>query len=201
MSSLTSPDQASTGDGPLARVRPYADELLELAHEAIDRGLVGAGPPDPDPDRHPPPLREPGAAFATLRRSGQLRGCIGSIEAHRPLATDAAANAFRAAFRDPRFPPLTDPERPKLTIGIEVLGPPEPLPVATEEELLERIQPGQDGLILTYGDRAGTFLPTVWQHLPEPEQFLAELKRKAGLPADFFFPELQVRRFRTESLP
>jgi len=201
---LTSPEplsRARDGTDPLPRVRPYAEDLLDLAHGAIDQGLAGRGPPEPGPDRYPAPLREPGAAFVTLRRAGHLRGCLGSIEAQRPLVQDVASNAHRAAFRDPRFLPLTPSERSDLSIGIEVLGPPEPLPAPTEDELLARIQPGRDGLILAYGDRAGTFLPTVWQHLPEPGQFLAELKRKAGLPADFFSRELRVHRFRTESLP
>ncbi len=201
MSASTSPRPVRHDPGPLPWIRPFGEELHELAHAAIDQGLAGEGPSEPDPHRYPSPLREPGAALVTLRLGGHLRGCLGSTEAHRPLVHEVANNAYRAAFRDPRYPPLTPAERPELTLGIEVLGPAETLPVASEAELLEWLQPGRDGLILSYGDRAGTFLPTVWQHLPEPEHFLAELKRKAGLPADFFSPEIQVRRFRTESLP
>ena len=130
-------------------------------------------------------LGEPGATFVTLTQNGQLRGCIGSLEAHRPLATDVAENARAAAFRDPRFAPLGKDEFARTRVEVSLLTPPEPFPVADEADALARLRPGIDGLILSYGRRRATFLPQVWESLPEAHQFIAQLKLKAGLPADF----------------
>lgn len=152
--------------------------LLSLARNAISRaiGLPSSPPPDE------PWLREPGAAFVTLERGGELRGCIGSLEPRRPLGEDVADNARAAALRDPRFPPLAPEELGDLSIEISVLGPARPLAAASEEEAAARL--GHDeGVILESGGRRATFLPQVWEDLPEPRDFLAQLKRKAGLPS------------------
>jgi uncharacterized protein len=128
-----------------------------------------------------------------------LRGCIGSLEARRPLALDVAENAFASAFRDPRFAPLARAEEPRLDLHISVLSEAEQIPVRSEAELLASLRPGIDGVILSAGARRGTFLPSVWEQLPEPHRFLAQLKRKAGLPADYWSAELRVERYTVEA--
>lgn len=182
-------------------LRPYGEELLELAEASIDHGLARGQPMEPDLAAVSAPLQAQRACFVTLRRADELRGCIGTLEAHRPLAQDIATNAFGAAFRDPRFPPLQTHEREAVTIKIEVLTLPEPLAFDDEASLLRQLVPGEDGLLLEVGGHKGTFLPTVWQHLADREQFWAQLKRKAGLPTDFFSPDMRVFRYRTEVLP
>jgi AmmeMemoRadiSam system protein A len=128
-----------------------------------------------------------------------LRGCIGHLEATLPLVEDVAENAFSAAFRDPRFPALRDTEYAALELHISVLTPAEPLDCNSESDLLRQMRPYQDGLILAEGLRRGTFLPSVWEQLPEPREFLRHLKRKAGLPDDYWSPSLQIYRYETES--
>ncbi|HKJ70384.1 MAG TPA: AmmeMemoRadiSam system protein A [Gammaproteobacteria bacterium] len=184
-----------------ASLRPHADELVGLAEAAIDHGLARGEPAAPELDGVPEALRAVRGAFVTLRREGELRGCIGTIEAHRPLAADVTANAFGAAFRDPRFPPVSAEERSGLTLKIEVLTTPEPLAFAGEEDLLAQLRPGTDGLLIEAAGRKGTFLPTVWEQLPEPRAFWTHLKRKAGLPADYSSAAMAVYRYRTEVLP
>jgi hypothetical protein len=182
-------------------LRPFGAELVALAEASIDHGLARGQPMEPDLAAVSAPLQAQRASFVTLRRAGELRGCIGTLEAHRPLAQDIATNAFGAAFRDPRFPPLQADERETVTVKIEVLTVPAPLAFDDEASLLAQLVPGEDGLLLEAGGHKGTFLPTVWAHLPEPEQFWTQLKRKAGLPADYFSPDMRVYRYRTEVLP
>lgn len=169
--------------------------LLAIARQAIARelGLSGA-----TSTGHPAWLDEPGASFVTLTRQGELRGCIGSLEAHRPLGQDVAANARAAAFADPRFPPLDAAEYPAIQVEVSLLSPAIALSFLDEADLLAQLRPGLDGVILEYGWQRATFLPQVWEQLPEPTQFLAHLKRKAGLAADFFAPGLQVSRYAVE---
>lgn len=191
---------AHGADAP-AGLSAHADELLGVAHAAIDHGLAHGEPPALDPRAYPAPLQAERAAFVTLLDgSGGLRGCIGSIEAQRPLVADVSENAFAAAFRDPRFPPLAPAERPGLACRLSVLTPPEPLPFADEDDLLARIEPGVDGLLIESGRRRGTLLPAVWEQLPEPLAFWRTLKRKAGLDMDEFPADLAVYRYRAESL-
>jgi AmmeMemoRadiSam system protein A len=172
-------------------------QLLELARRSIAYGLEHHRPLPVDA-RPAPPFDQPGASFVTLHRRGQLRGCIGSLEAHRPLLADVAENAYAAAFRDPRFPPLQAAELPDLAIDVSVLSPPEPVPFEDQEDLMARIRPGVDGLILEDGERRGTFLPSVWQSLPTVPAFFAQLKLKAGLPVDHWSDTLRVWRYTTE---
>jgi hypothetical protein len=179
----------------------HAEDLLGLARTAIDHGLQHGRYLPLDLADFPAALHEVRSAFVTLRKDGELRGCIGSVEAHRPLAEEVARNAHGAAFNDPRFPGLTPEEWPQVGLSIEILSPAEPVPFTTEAELLEQLEPEKDGLILEAGRLRGTFLPTVWSQLPEPRQFWTQLKRKAGLPADYFSPDMVVRRYRTEKVP
>jgi AmmeMemoRadiSam system protein A len=149
----------------------------------------------------PEELMELRATFVTLTMGGQLRGCIGMLEACRPLAEDVAANAVAAAFEDPRFPPLTKREFESLEIHISVLSPTEELRFSSEEDALHQIRPGIDGLILQDGFYRGTFLPSVWEELPQKALFWAHLKQKAGLPVDYWSETLRVFRYTTECFP
>ena len=139
------------------------------------------------------------ASFVTLHRQGELRGCIGHLEGVQPLVVDVAENAFAAAFRDPRFPPLAEPELAGLALHISVLTPATELEFESEQDLVAQLRPGIDGLILQEGAARGTFLPSVWESLPDPHQFLAQLKRKAGLPSDHWSERIRVFRYETEA--
>ncbi|MCZ6854564.1 MAG: AmmeMemoRadiSam system protein A, partial [Gammaproteobacteria bacterium] len=143
-------------------------------------------------------LRANGASFITLSNRGKLRGCTGSILAKRPLGLDVAENAFNTAFDDPRFSPLEATEFPQLLIEISVLSTPCEMTFVDEAELLNRLQPYVDGLVIATKGHKATFLPKVWENIPEPRKFLAELKDKAGLPADYPSTDLTVSRYRTE---
>jgi len=173
--------------------------LLEVAWESIRHGLAVGAPLQPNPAAYPDVLRAPRAAFVTLHHHGALRGCIGHLEASQPLVLDVADNAFAAAFRDPRFGRLEPWELQDLELDCSVLTPAEPMVFQDEPDLLGQLRPGIDGLILEDGWARGTFLPAVWESLPEPRQFLNELKRKAGLPANHWSKTLQVSRYQTES--
>lgn len=169
--------------------------LLPLARGSIAEAL---GRHYPLPDHDEPWLDEPGATFVTLTRDGALRGCIGSLEARRPLREDVRANALNAAFRDPRFPPLASREWPDIRVEVSLLAPPELLPVESEQEAWDKLRPHVDGVILEYGPYRSTFLPQVWEQLPEPDRFLAHLKMKAGLPWDFWAPQIRLARYTVQ---
>jgi AmmeMemoRadiSam system protein A len=172
--------------------------LTELASSSIRHGLQTGKPLIIDLAECPAELAEQRATFVTLQKQHQLRGCIGTLDAVRPLAVDIAENAFSAAFRDPRFPPLAAHELSDLDIHLSILTPAEPIAFTSEQDLLKQLQAGIDGLILMEGGRRGTFLPSVWESLPEPEQFLRYLKQKAGLAPDYWSDTLKVYRYRAE---
>jgi len=172
--------------------------LLKLAQDSIVHGLRTGQALQPVLTDFPDSLRQKQASFVTLERHGQLRGCIGMLEAVRPLALDVAENAFAAAFRDPRFPPLRDSELFGLQLHISILSPSEAIHFESESDLVAQLQPNIDGLILQEGLHRGTFLPSVWEQLPESKDFLRHLKQKAGLPAEYWSNSLQVWRYRTE---
>lgn len=168
--------------------------LLKLARNAIaSRFDAAAEPPEDLPELH-----RPGATFVTLTQAGELRGCIGSLEAHRPLGDDVQDNACSAAFRDPRFPPLTARELPITRVEVSLLTPPQPLPVADEKDALSRLRPNIDGLIFSARGRRATFLPQVWEQLPKAADFLAHLRRKAGLPADYWGPDVRLETYQVQ---
>lgn len=172
--------------------------LLETARHSIEYGLQHGKPFIPDARNYSEVLQNPVASFVTLTLQQELRGCIGSLEAHRPLVVDVAENAFAAAFRDPRFPALNETELPDLEYHISILTPAEPMQFVDEADLIRQIRPGVDGLILEERGRRGTFLPSVWDSLPQPQQFLQQLKLKAGLPADYWSDSLKVSRYTVE---
>jgi len=142
-----------------------------------------------------PWMAEPGASFVTLTRQGDLRGCIGTLEAHRPLGLDVRENAVAAAFRDPRFMPLSRAEFDGIRVEVSVLSPHEALAVGTEKDALAVLRPGIDGVVFEYGHFRSTFLPQVWEQLPDPAEFLAHLKRKAGLSMDFWSESVRLSRY------
>lgn len=171
--------------------------LLLLARNAICGQLGAEHPADPEISAHPA-LAQAGAVFVTLTRNGELRGCIGSLEAHRPLHQDVSANAVAAAIRDPRFPPLSAEELSSIRIEVSLLTPARPIRFASEADAIAQLRPLIDGVVLEYGRHRGTFLPQVWETLPEPSQFMAQLKRKAGLPPNFWSNELRLACYQVE---
>jgi AmmeMemoRadiSam system protein A len=175
--------------------------LLKIARAAIFWVFENSKSKSPDLENLPDELKEKRATFVTLTIGGHLRGCIGMLEACRPLAEDVAANAVFAAFEDPRFPPLTEKEFGKLEIHISVLSPPEEMIFSSEADVLGQIRPGTDGLILQEGFRRGTFLPSVWEELPVKKDFWEHLKLKAGLPPDYWSDTVRVFRYTTEYFP
>lgn len=165
--------------------------LLTLARNAIAThfGL----PQSPTVDT--PELQKPGATFVTLTQHGNLRGCIGSLEAWRPLAKDVQENALAAAFRDPRFGPLTADELPFTRVEVSLLTAAEAISFTSEADALAQLRPNVDGVIFTAGHRRSTFLPQVWEQLPDPAAFMAHLKQKAGLPASYWGPDVGLERY------
>lgn len=167
--------------------------LLAIARSAIENAL------SVKEKKHPPasPWHErAGATFVTLTKNGALRGCIGSLQAARPVGVDVAQNALGAAFRDPRFPAMTPQEWPQCSVEVSLLGAPKPIRFADEADLLSQIRAGEDGLILEHGGKRATFLPQVWESIPDKRLFLGELARKAGLPADTRLARCKVHRYR-----
>ncbi|MDJ0749010.1 MAG: AmmeMemoRadiSam system protein A [Woeseiaceae bacterium] len=172
-------------------------ELLRLARDSIEHGLVNGEPLLICFDGMPDPLADLAATFTTLRLDGRLRGCVGNLEATRPLARDVAHTAFRAAFRDPRFDPVVDHELAAIRLEVSVLTPLEPLPASNEADLLQKLEPGTDGLVIDQDARRATFLPKVWDQLPDPSAFLSALKVKCGLEKNYWSERLRFHRYRT----
>lgn len=168
--------------------------LVAIARESIAERL-GLGLAR---DRDEEWLARQAATFVTLRLWGELRGCIGSIDARRALGEDVAANARAAAFSDPRFEPLGLEEFAIVHVEVSVLSPRAPLAAASEAEAIRAMRQGVDGIYLEYGDHHATFLPQVWESLPDPEQFLKALRHKARLPADFWDPGIRLTRYTVE---
>lgn len=174
--------------------------LLRVAGWSIQHGLRHRQALSVNPLDYSPALRERRATFVTLHLAGQLRGCIGTLEATRPLVEDVAYHAHAAAFHDPRFDPVTADEAHRLEIDISILSPPRPLACASEEDLLEQLVPGVHGVILEDGDRRATFLPAVWQTLPDKRQFLDHLRAKAGLPARHWSDTTRVLLYTAQTV-
>lgn len=186
-------------DPRAARLSPaHREAALRLARAALIERAQSGRRPGVDLSGLPAPLQSIGAAFVTLTCDGRLRGCIGSLDAVRPLAEDIALNAAKAGFQDPRFRPMSEAEIRGAEIELSILSRPAPMTFRDEDDLLAQLRPG-DGLILEDAGRRGTFLPKVWDSLPEPRAFLAGLKAKAGLAHDHWSGEVEVWRYTTES--
>ncbi len=173
--------------------------LMGVARRSIEHGLAIGQPLVVTPSEYHRDLKAVRASFVTLEKNGQLRGCIGHLEAAQPVVVDVAENAFAAAFRDPRFSPLTADEWPDVDVHLSLLTTPERMQFDDEADLIGQIRAGEDGLILQDGPNRGTFLPSVWESLPDPVDFLVHLKHKAGLAANHWSDRVEVYRYHTES--
>lgn len=174
--------------------------LLRLARETIESTAGGRELPDFQLDELPPALRRVASSFVTISKHGQLRGCIGAIKAQTSLARDVQIHAAAAASRDPRFSPLNLQELDDIEIEISVLSEPQLLSYDTPQDLLAKIQPGQDGVILEVEDHRATFLPQVWTRVQTPEDFISLLCQKAHLPTDYWLHNhLDIKTYRVES--
>lgn len=169
--------------------------LLDVAASSIQHGLERGKPLAVRIEDFAEELHGQAASFVTLTLAGKLRGCTGSAYAHRPLVADVAHNAFASAFSDPRFKPLSPDEAGKVKTELSVLTAPEEVDFSDEQDLLAKMRPGIDGLILILGDRRGLFLPQVWDQAPGVKDFLHHLKLKAGLKGDFWSPDIRIQRF------
>jgi hypothetical protein len=174
-------------------------QLLEVARRSIAEGMQHGIPLHPRPAEFSSRLQVICGNFVTLTLAGDLRGCIGSLQGHCPLLQNIADNAFNAAFRDPRFSALSELESPGIELEISLLSRPQAMVFADESDALAQLQAHVDGLILEVGACRATFLPSVWQQLPDAELFLRHLKRKAGLPEDYWSGDLQLQRYRSHS--
>jgi hypothetical protein len=181
------------------RLEPQSrDFLLRTAATAIESGLTSREQPLPDPRGLPDELRREQASFVTLTIEGRLRGCCGTLEARQPLVTDVWRNAQASAFRDPRFDPLQSWEWVRADLEVSVLSPLERVVVDSEIELLHRLRPGVDGLVIAWRGMRATFLPKVWEQLREPREFVQHLKQKAGWQPDFWAADIEVWRYGTD---
>jgi AmmeMemoRadiSam system protein A len=168
--------------------------LLAIARAAISSALDMPR----TADETAPWLAEHGACFVTLTQHGQLRGCIGTLQAHRSLLEDVKSNAISAALHDPRFMPLRAAELDNTQIEVSLLSPPRELAFRDEADALAQLRPQVDGVVFEYRHYRSTFLPQVWEQLPQPQLFMAHLKQKAGLPADFWSPDIQLSRYTVD---
>jgi len=173
----------------------YGDLMLSLAKASIVYTLDHGEPAGVNLETLPVPLHDIGGCFVTLRTHAQLRGCIGSPEAWRPLATDVVGNANRAAFHDPRFGPLQSEETQALDVHISVLSPSQPFAFADQADFFAKLRSGTDGLVIEDLGKRALFLPSVWDQLPDPQKFVAHLKIKAGLTQDHWSDTFKAWRF------
>lgn len=174
--------------------------LVRTAVTAIEARLAGTTLDEPATEGLPAELLAERASFVTLTIAGELRGCCGTIEPRRALALDVWRNARVSAFNDPRFPPLEAREWSRVDLEIAVLSPLERVEFASEAQMLGALVPGKDGLLIAWRGMRATFLPKVWELLPEPRAFLGRLKAKAGWPTDFWATDVEVWRYGAEAI-
>ncbi len=182
---------ASDG-GQQAAPEDAGDILLPIARATIAKALGQESAVTPEGAAW---LQEPGACFVTLTQHGQLRGCIGSLQASRPLLADVKSNAVAAALHDPRFLPLTLTELASTVIEVSLLSPLQAMRFESEVQALAQLRPGVDGVVFECGRYRSTFLPQVWEQLPSAREFMAQLKRKAGLASDFWSKDVRLQRY------
>ncbi len=174
------------------------ESLLKIAHASILNGFKAKRASVIDISKYSDNLLLPRSTFITLYLNNELRGCIGSLTAQETLVQSVANNAFAAAFQDPRFPSMRQSEFRSASISLSILSLPEPILFISEADLISKIRPNIDGLILQDGSNKGTFLPSVWSSLPNPKIFLQHLKQKANLPVDYWSDTIKVERYTTE---
>ena len=179
-----------------------ADEkftLLRLARQSLDNGVRGKELPDLDETRLTPLLRADGASFVTLTVRGELRGCIGTLQAYQPLAADVREHAVAAGLRDYRFPPVSVGEMSRIHIEVSRLTEPQTLAYTDADKLLVKLRPGVDGVILNDGSRRATFLPQVWEKIPDPAGFLSQLCAKMGAAPNLWrHKHLEVKIYQVD---
>lgn len=171
--------------------------LRAFAMACIDYGIEHRTEPTLEGVEPLPSWLEPRACFVTLHMSGELRGCTGTFEPAPSVVVNVAHCAYRTAFHDTRFTPVTREELPRIETEVSLLSPTEPFPVASRDELLKRLSPGVDGLIVRQGGLRATFLPSVWESLPRPADFVDALFEKAGLRPQDWSPDLRFERYTT----
>jgi AmmeMemoRadiSam system protein B/AmmeMemoRadiSam system protein A len=193
------PTSAQAEDEAAMLLATHGAVMEQAARASISHGLSHGTPLPLQAAALPSALRLPGACFVTLYHGGRLRGCVGSLQAWRRLDVDLLDNAYKAAFGDGRFAPLTAEEWPQVSLSLTLLTPPQPLEVRNRADLLERLRPGVDGLIVQDGSARAIFLPMVWQQIPIPEDFLAHLLQKANLPPNHWTPSLRAYHFTCRS--
>jgi AmmeMemoRadiSam system protein B/AmmeMemoRadiSam system protein A len=193
------PSAQQAEDHAEAILSAHGAAMEQAARRSIEQGFAGRRAISVQAAALPSALRAPGACFVTLYQEGRLRGCVGSLRAWRRLDDDLVENAYKAAFADRRFPPVTVKDWPSIALSITLLTPAQPLVLTSRADLLARLRPGVDGLILQEGAARAIFLPMVWEHLPSAEEFLAHLLLKAGLAADHWSPELRAFCFTSRS--
>jgi AmmeMemoRadiSam system protein B/AmmeMemoRadiSam system protein A len=186
-------ENASADSDLLEAARVHGGLMLDIARQSVRAGAVSGKPITLDASSFPSALQRPGACFVSLYLDGRLRGCIGSLTAWRPLVADLADNAYKAGFRDPRFPPVSKGEAEAVEISLSLLTPGQPVAFTDEADLMSKVRPRRDGLIIEAGGKRAVFLPMVWESLPDPAEFLAHLKSKAGLP-----PKLPVKGMQSK---
>jgi len=172
-------------------------QLLNIAQESIQNGLEHGKPLKIEHSEYSESLQNPGAVFITLKCSGLLRGCTGTLEAVYSLASAVAHFSYHSAFHDPRFPPLEFPELVNLSISISVLSPKEELSFTSEEDVINQIRPGTDGLVVEYSGQRGTLLPNVWDTISDKYDFFHTVKQKAGFERKFWSDGMRVFRYTT----
>ena len=173
--------------------------LLELARQELNRAVLREPRSSTNLSSLPPRLQELGATFVTLTINGELRGCIGALEAYQPLAEDVKEHAMAAALQDYRFPPVKPDELQNINIEISRLTPAKPFDYQTSNDLLKGLRPGVDGVVLRYGGRRATFLPQVWEKIPDPSTFLSHLCQKMGAAPDLWLhKKLDVLIYQVE---
>ena len=173
--------------------------LKDTANRSIKHGFTSNHALNVDITEFDECLRHQRATFVTLRHNNQLRGCIGVLEAYRPLVQDIASNAWSAAFQDSRFPPLQQQEFDELDIHISILQPAQNMQFSSEKNLIDQINKGEDGIILRAAGKRATFLPSVWDAIDSKQEFLNQLKLKAGLPKNYWSDDITVQRYAVES--
>lgn len=176
------------------------ETLLDTARQSILHGLTHQLPLPIQLADYSETLTVNRACFVTLLRNQQLRGCIGSLQASKALISDISKNAFSAAFKDFRFDPVNREDFDHISIHLSILSESEPIMYDSEQDLINKIRPGIDGLILTKANQRGTFLPSVWDSIQEPKQFLQHLKTKAGLDIDDWSDQIKISRYTTEKI-
>jgi len=188
-------DEAAFETATRQLLADHGTNLMLLSALSIDYGLSNGKAFPVNLEDHPAALRTNGACFVTLKKKGELRGCIGSPQAYRPLVIDVAENAYRAAFEDPRFPKVEAQERETIDISVSVLSPQAPIVFKSEDELIAQLRAGTDGLVIEDGRMRALFLPSVWSQLPRREDFLRRLKIKAGMPPNHWSEQVRAWRF------